>query len=124
MQKVKAKRVGVKFINRLIVQNAENLVFASSEFAGADLLVEKYGKYRVEMDYVEFPNEPDRSVIQGAIMSVRTGGRAGIVVVSGTDVGTRIWRDASGALSRFLRSIHDLPYNFRRQIHMKRYSFR
>lgn len=59
--RAKAKTAGVRALNRLIVQCAENLVFASQANTGSDELVKKYGKYRVEAEYVEIEvkGEPD-----------------------------------------------------------------
>lgn len=59
--RAKVKPAGVRTVNRLIAQCAENLVFASRDDTGAAELVKKYGKFRIEADFVELEakGEPD-----------------------------------------------------------------
>jgi len=71
--RAKARPVSVRTANRLVAQCAENLVFSSRpEDEGAADLVKKYGRYRLEAEYVEFPaKDPPGARIQGTIVSVR-----------------------------------------------------
>jgi len=64
-------KLGVKHINKVVVQCAEDLVFSPNQSSGIEALVQKYSRWRIEMDYVEIPNEDENSLIQGSIMSVR-----------------------------------------------------
>ncbi len=68
------RRVNVtaaKFINRHIVQCAEDLVFSSTESTGIAQLVKKYARYRMTPEYVEFPGNEDNSMYDGVIIRVR-----------------------------------------------------
>lgn len=72
IRRAKAKPAAVRFVNRLITECAENLVFASKADASIQELVKTYGKYGMEADYVELevPGEPD-AIYQGTIIRVR-----------------------------------------------------
>lgn len=67
----KIKPTGAKYINRLIVQCAEALVFSSQESVRIANLVQKYSQYRVEADYVELPTGEENSLYQGTIIRVQ-----------------------------------------------------
>jgi len=66
-----AKSNGAKAINKLVAQCAEDLVFNFTASSGIEALVKNFAKFRVEVDFVEFPaNEPD-AIYQGSIIRVR-----------------------------------------------------
>ncbi len=67
---------GAKFINKLVAQCAEDLVFSSAQSAGIESLVKNCANFRVEAEFVQLPaNEPD-AVYDGAIIRVRDTGKA------------------------------------------------
>jgi hypothetical protein len=67
---------GAKFINKLVAQCAEDLVFSSAQSAGIESLVKNCANFRVEADFVRLPtNKPD-AVYDGTIILVRDMGKA------------------------------------------------
>lgn len=60
----------VRNLNKLVVQCAESLVFSSRHDEGIAKLVDKYGRYRIEQDFVGW-RQSDGSFIHGVIMKVR-----------------------------------------------------
>ncbi len=69
--RAKAKPVALREVNRLIVQCAEDFVFSSREDDGARKLTEKYAKFRIDPEFVEFPGAHADEKYQGTIIRVR-----------------------------------------------------
>lgn len=60
-----------KRLNKMVARSAEELVFSSVRSAGISALVRNAARFRMEVDFVEFPaNEPD-AVYQGSILAVQ-----------------------------------------------------
>lgn len=69
---VQYNKAGVKVINRLVAQCAEEFVFSPAASSGIEALVKKYAKYRVDAEYVELPGAPGEDAIyRGTIIRVR-----------------------------------------------------
>jgi len=66
-----AKSNGAKAINKLVVQCAEDLVFNSTASSGIEALVKNCARFRVEVDFLEFPANEPNAVYQGSIIRVR-----------------------------------------------------
>jgi hypothetical protein len=58
-------------INRLITQCADDLVFSSAQSSGIAALVKKYGRFRVDAEFLEFPAREEEAIYQGVTIRVR-----------------------------------------------------
>ena len=77
VKRVRYNKAGVRFINRVVVQCAEDLVFSPVASSRIEECVRKYDKWRIEVDYVELPgNKGEDAIYQGSILSVRETNRA------------------------------------------------
>jgi Protein of unknown function (DUF4238) len=62
---------GAKFINKLVGQCAEDLVFSSAQSGGIESLVRNCAKFRADAEFIQLPaNEPD-AVYNGTYIRVR-----------------------------------------------------
>jgi hypothetical protein len=69
---VRYNKAGARFINRVVVQCAEDFVFSSVALPGIEECVKKYGRWRMEVDYVEPPGkEGEDATDRGSILTVR-----------------------------------------------------
>jgi hypothetical protein len=67
---------GAKFINKLVAQCGEDLVFSSIRSAGIESLVRNCARFRVDVEFIQLPtNEPD-AVYDGSIIRIRDMSRA------------------------------------------------
>lgn len=61
-----------RFVNRIVAQCAEDVVFSSTSSPRIAALVKRYAKFRVELNFVEFPAKGEEDAIyQGYIIDVR-----------------------------------------------------
>ncbi len=60
-----------KYVNRLVAMCAEEMVFSSVKSKGVEVLVNKYGKFGIDIDYVELPTGREDSIYRGSIIRVR-----------------------------------------------------
>jgi Protein of unknown function (DUF4238) len=60
-----------KYINRVQVQSAEDLVFSSAPSEGINRLIGKYANYRMDVQVMQFRDSEDDAMVTGSILSVR-----------------------------------------------------
>jgi hypothetical protein len=61
----------VRYINRVQVRSAEDLVFSPVASEGIEKLVKKHGAYGVDVRVVQYRDSKDNSIVRGSILSVQ-----------------------------------------------------
>jgi len=72
VERVRYNKAGARFINRVVAQCAEDVVFSSVALSGIEEYVKKYARWRIEVDYVELPGkEGEDATDRSPILAVR-----------------------------------------------------
>lgn len=71
IQRTECSTQGIKHINRLVIQCAENLIFSSEELPIISTLAAKYAKHRVDVDYKELSGKEENSIYQMTSLRVK-----------------------------------------------------